>query len=164
MAGGVSYGDFVARVRQELHGRGWAPSENFSDVGDLAVERRDRAALVATRRVLVVRRGDGLSKEEVVALLRKAHRRLESTAPLFPATCTLVLVFTGSTPLDWVVRRTQVGSLLRSAYAVAWAVILPEQKLAVHRGTPVFRSGAAEIRAALAPESTKKGNGNIRKK
>ncbi|MDD3492016.1 MAG: hypothetical protein PHZ19_00780 [Candidatus Thermoplasmatota archaeon] len=152
MAGGISYGDFAARIRRELHGKGWSPSENFSDLGDLAVERTDTAALVTTGRVLVVRRGDGLSKDEVVTLLRGAYRRLESTSPLFPATCTVVLVFTGSTPLDWVVCRTQVGSLLRSAYAVAWAVVLPEERLAVHRGTPVFRSGAEEIRTALASQ------------
>ncbi|HDS59231.1 MAG TPA: hypothetical protein ENN54_02920 [Thermoplasmatales archaeon] len=149
MAGGISYGEFVARARRELHGNGWAPSESFSDLGDLAVERTDTAVLVTTGRILVVRQGDGLSKDEVVALLREAHRRLESTSPLFPATCTVVFVFTGSTPLDWVVRRTQVGSLLRSAYAVAWAVVLPEKRLAVHRGTPAFGSGAEEIRTAL---------------
>ena len=150
MVGDADYHKFVGVLTKELHERGWGGDENFADLGNLAVRRTDTASLVTTQRVMIVRRGDGLSKDDVVTLVTEAHRRITGTPPLFPATCTIVFVFSSSTPMAWVVQRTQTGSLMNSTFAAAWAVVLPEKKLAIHQGTPYFRRGASAVRAALA--------------
>jgi len=154
MAGDGDYQQFIISIHQELARNGWKVSEQFGDLGDVAMRRTDSIALVSIHRFMVVQRGDGLSKDDVANLVTKAHQRLEGTPPLFSATCTTVFVFTTSTPMDWVVQRTRTGNLFSSTFAVAWAVVLPENKLVTHKGAPVFRSGASAVRSALAALKT----------
>ena len=133
MAEDSYYQLFIISVNQELARNGWELSEKFFDLGDVAMHRTDSIALVSTHRFMVVKRGDGLSKDSIVNLVTKAHRRLESTPPLFPATCTIVFVFTGSTPIDWVVQRTRTGNFFSSTFVVSWAVVLSENNLVIHK-------------------------------
>ena len=146
------YQHFIVSVNQELARSGWEVSEKFSDLGDVAMYRTDSIALVSTHRFIVVKHGDGLSKDDIVSLVTKAHRRLEGTPPLFPSTCTIVFVFTGSTPMDWVVQRTRAGNFFSSTFVVSWAVVLSENKLVIHKGAPVFRNGVSEVRSAIAAQ------------
>jgi len=87
-----NYQHFIISVNQELARSGWEVSEKFSDLGDVAMHRTDSIALVFTHRFMVVKQGDGLSKDDIVSLVTKAHRRLESIPPLFPSTCMYYIV------------------------------------------------------------------------